>query len=63
MTKEPKQSIFSTEPQEGNIWGWKFSLIGLALIVLLGGLAAYRHVSLGVPFGEMTIPSPMEATE
>lgn len=36
----------------GNIWGWKFSLFGLALIVVLGGLMVYRHLSLGIPFGE-----------
>lgn len=44
----------------GNIWGWRFSLIGLALIVLMGGIMIYRHYALGVPFGE---PPPGESTE
>ena len=35
----------------GNIWGWKFSFIGLALILLLLGVMLYRHWALGVPFG------------
>ncbi len=35
----------------GNIWGWKFSFIGLALIILLLGLMIYRHYTLGVPIG------------
>jgi hypothetical protein len=35
----------------GNIWGWKFSFYGLALILILLGLMVYRHISLGVPFG------------
>ncbi len=35
----------------GNIWGWKFSLFSLGLILLLAGIMLYRHVSLGVPFG------------
>jgi predicted MFS family arabinose efflux permease len=35
----------------GNIWGWKFSFIGLALLILLLGLMIYRHYALGVPIG------------
>lgn len=35
----------------GNIWGWRISLIGAAVIVLLSAFAAYRHYTLGVPFG------------
>jgi hypothetical protein len=35
----------------GNIWGWKFSLVGLALLVVLGGLIAYRHYTMDVPLG------------
>jgi len=33
-----------------NIWGWKFSLFGLAVIVILLGIMIYRHLSMGVPF-------------
>ncbi len=36
----------------GNIWGWRFSLLGLALIVVMAGIMVYRHISLGIPFGE-----------
>ncbi len=35
----------------GNVFGWRVSLIGAALILLLGGFAIYRHYQLGVPFG------------
>lgn len=35
----------------GNVFGWRVSLIGAAVIVLLGGLAVYRHWALEVPFG------------
>jgi predicted MFS family arabinose efflux permease len=35
----------------GNLWGWRFSLIGLALIVAMVGIMVYRHYTLGVPFG------------
>ncbi len=45
----------------GNIWGWKFSLFGLALIVFLSGLMIYRHYTLGVPFGEATVESSVES--
>lgn len=35
----------------GNIFGWKLSLIGLALIVLLTLVVAYRHYTMDKPFG------------
>ena len=38
-------------PASGNIFGWRISLIGLVLIVVLGALAAYRHYTLDVPVG------------
>ncbi|RMG82071.1 MAG: hypothetical protein D6714_11900 [Bacteroidetes bacterium] len=46
-----KPSIFfpQTEIPDGqskNIWGWKFSLISLALILFLSGIVAYRHFVL-----------------
>lgn len=51
------RSNVNPEDQEyiGNIWGWKFSLFGLVLILFLLGLMVYRHYSLGVPFGEMEV--------
>lgn len=39
-------------PYPGNIWGWKFSLIGLALIVILSLGLVYRHFVLGIPLNE-----------
>ncbi len=49
--KDEKKDPFDGE-YIGNIWGWKFSMLGLALIVLMSALMIYRHISLGVPFGE-----------
>ena len=46
----------------GNIWGWKFSVFGLILILILGGIMVYRHYALGVPFSEGLTPEP-EKTE
>lgn len=49
-SKEEKKDPFDGE-YIGNIWGWRISMIGAAVIVLLAAFAAYRHHSLGVPFG------------
>ncbi|MCB9080759.1 MAG: hypothetical protein H6555_03500 [Lewinellaceae bacterium] len=38
-------------PPEGNVFGWKFSLVGLGLIVFFTVLIIYRHVKYGVPPG------------
>lgn len=56
MEKESKKDPFDGEYM-GNIWGWKFSLFGLALIVFLSGIALYRHYALDAPF---TIDDPSE---
>ena len=40
------------ENYAGNIWGWKFSLWGGALIGILLAILAYRHISMGVPFSD-----------
>jgi hypothetical protein len=47
---EDKKDPFDGE-YIGNIFGWKFSIIGLILILLLGGLMLYRHCAMDVPFG------------
>ncbi|PPK84236.1 hypothetical protein CLV84_4005 [Neolewinella xylanilytica] len=38
-------------PPSSNIFGWRISLIGLVLIVILASIAAYRHITLDVPVG------------
>ena len=42
---DPSKDPFDGE-YIGNIWGWKFSFMGLALIVGLVVLMAYRHAQL-----------------
>ncbi|PHN03783.1 hypothetical protein [Flavilitoribacter nigricans] len=60
---EDKKDPFDGE-YIGNIWGWKFSFIGLALILLLLALMAYRHWKLGVPFGqEQPVQEKIEINE
>lgn len=44
----------------GNPWGWRFSLFGLALILLLLAIMIYRHLSLGVPFNWQPEPEKQE---
>ena len=51
MSKKEFKDPFDGE-YVGNIWGWKFSLIGLVVILLSLGLLIYRHYSSGIPFGE-----------
>ena len=57
MEQQPKRKrpfwfLYEYELKEGtgNIWGWKFSLIGLAFMSFLGAIAIYRHIALDVPF-------------
>ena len=50
MSKEEKKDPFDGD-YIGNIWGWKFSYLGLGMIVFLLGIMAYRHYTMGVPFG------------
>ena len=58
-------SIFQQNDKEepeyiGNMFGWRISIIGAIVILLLGGLIIYRHVTMGVPFG-MEDPAKMDA--
>lgn len=41
------------EPEEylGNIFGWRLSFIGLGVILLLSGIAAYRTYTLDAEIG------------
>lgn len=36
-------------PASSNIWGWKFSLISLGILLFMIALVAFRHWQLGVP--------------
>lgn len=47
-------------PPSSNIFGWKVSLIGLALILILSAVAAYRTYVLDVPVG---FEDPLEQPE
>lgn len=47
LTEEPDQESYM-----GNIWGWKFSIFGLILILLFVGLLVYRYLVLGVSINE-----------
>ncbi|MGB3547068.1 MAG: hypothetical protein WBA17_08835 [Saprospiraceae bacterium] len=35
----------------GNIFGWRISIIGAVVMLLIGGLMAYRHLSMNIPLG------------
>ncbi len=54
MNNEKKSEIEETENDEymGNMWGWKFSLFGLALLVLLFGLMLMRKCQIEAETGE-----------
>ncbi|MCO6479032.1 MAG: hypothetical protein J5I94_20525 [Phaeodactylibacter sp.] len=54
--KEEKKDPFDGE-YIGNIWGWKFSIFGAVLILLLLAVIAYRHYTLDVPIG---LEDPLE---
>ena len=51
MENQKKINEMEEEEYVGNIWGWKFSFIGLGLILLLLSLMVYRHYTMGVPPG------------
>ena len=47
-------------PPSSNIFGWRISLIGLVVILLLAGIAAWRTYALDVPVG---FEDPLEQPE
>ena len=49
MNKDQDQA--TNDEYLGNIWGWKFSFVGLGLIVFFLVIMWYRHSRLGIPFG------------
>jgi predicted MFS family arabinose efflux permease len=48
MSKEEKKDPFDGD-YIGNIWGWKFSLFGLALMLIMVAIMAYRWRQLDIP--------------
>ncbi|MCB0640059.1 MAG: hypothetical protein KDC44_00395 [Phaeodactylibacter sp.] len=48
--KEPKDPFDGD--YIGNIWGWKFSIFGLILILFFGGIILYREMTIGEAFRE-----------
>lgn len=55
MEKKPRKRFFEQlndyEEGSGNIWGWKFTNIGLVFMSALILIAVYRHWKMDVPFG------------
>ena len=63
MLQPRKENSPDEDEYLGNVWGWKFSLWGLAIILLLTFLMYYRHGVLGVPLQtEESPPSPVETS-
>lgn len=46
--KEPKDPFDGD--YIGNIWGWKFSIFGLILILFFGGIILYRELTVGAAY-------------
>ena len=51
IQKEKDEFLRQFVVQEGNIWGWKFSLFGLGLILFLSLWLAWLHYKGGGPVG------------
>jgi len=47
LTQDPDEQEYM-----GNIWGWKFSIIGLVLIILFGFLLWYRVNVMDIPINK-----------
>lgn len=45
----------------GNIWGWRFSIISLIIILLMGLLFLYRHYKYGNVDLNQMVPQQQEA--
>ena len=35
---------------QGNVFGWKLSFVGLAIILFAVGTVVYRHITMGISF-------------
>ncbi|MFZ2897594.1 MAG: hypothetical protein WA004_03165 [Saprospiraceae bacterium] len=58
-----KKSFFDDPPSaSGNIWGWKFSMISLVIILLFAALAYFRWVQVGKPSMREAPPTEQSTT-
>lgn len=51
IQKEKDDFLRQFAPPAGNIWGWKFSLFGLGLILFFVVWLSWLHYKKGVPIG------------
>jgi hypothetical protein len=51
IQKEKDDFLRQFAPPSGNIWGWKFSLFGLGLILFFILWLSWLHYKNGVPIG------------
>ncbi len=60
MSQTPPQKPWDDWDGEyiGNIWGWKFSLISLAIILFMVVLMWYRHAQLPAAQAQPVIVQP-----
>lgn len=56
--KNIPEDDLSNEDYMGNIWGWKFSFIGLFIILLFVGWLTYSHL-----YRDMPVPQDGEKIE
>lgn len=47
LTQDPDEQEYI-----GNIWGWRFSIIGLVIVILFSILLWYRTSVMGIPINE-----------
>lgn len=58
LTEDP-----SDQEYIGNIWGWKFSIAGLILIIIFAALLAYRTFVMEIPISEQEASPFRQETE
>lgn len=56
MHQDQQQDGDKQEGRSENIWGWRFSLFGLALILVMSAVMFARHKMLDKPFDGWSPP-------
>ena len=59
--REKFENEEENEDYIGNIWGWKFSLIGLGVLLFMAGLMIYGQLSGKVNYLEAPPPQEIPA--